>query len=140
MATDPPRFAKQTPEADAGKPPSELIDARIRELGGWRGERLAQLRAAILGASPAVVEAWKWNGPVWMAHGGIICTGEAYRRAVKLTFAQGASLPDPSGLFNASLDGRVRRAIDVAEGATVDVPALQALVVAAVAAGRGGRG
>ena len=111
---------------------SNNIDQRIQDLGGWRGETLAKARAAILGADPSVIETWKWNNPVFESR-GIICTGEAYKKAVKLTFAHGASLPDPSGLFNASIDGKVRRAIDFAEGATVDVQALQALVRSAVA-------
>ena len=111
---------------------SNSIDQRIQELGGWRGETLAKARSAILGSDPSVIETWKWNNPVFESS-GIICTGEAYKKAVKLTFAHGASLPDPGGLFNASLDGKVRRAIDFAEGATVDVQALQALVRSAVA-------
>jgi hypothetical protein len=109
---------------------SRLIDARIRELGDWRGQMLARLRAVILG--PGIVEEWKWGGPVW-AHAGIICTGETYKTAVKLTFAKGAALPDPSGLFNSSLEGNVRRAIDFHEGDTVNAKALKALIRAAVA-------
>ena len=111
---------------------SDNIDQRIQELSGWRGETLAKARAAILGADPSVLETWKWNNPVFESH-GIICTGEAYKKAVKLTFAHGASLPDPKGLFNSSLEGKVRRAIDFAEGAEVDVDALQALVRSAIA-------
>ena len=110
---------------------SSKIDQRIQELDGWRGETLAKARAAILAADPLVVETWKWNNPVFESH-GIICTGEAYKKAVKLTFAHGASLPDPKGLFNSSLEGKVRRAIDFAEGAEVDVAALQDLVRSAI--------
>lgn len=113
--------------------PSQLIDARIRELGDWRGETLARVRMLIRQADPEVVEEWKWRGvPVW-SHAGIICTGETYRNAVKMTFAKGASLEDPSGLFNSSLDGNARRAIDFHEGDTIDEAALQALIRAAVA-------
>jgi hypothetical protein len=112
--------------------PSELIDARIEELGDWRGELLARLRALIREADPGVVEEWKWSVPVW-SHHGIICTGETYRKAVKMTFPKGASLPDPSGLFNSSLEGNVRRAIDFHEGDKPDGKALKALVRAAVA-------
>jgi len=109
-----------------------LIDARIEELGDWRGERLAQIRELIKRADPEVVEEWKWRGvPVW-SHDGIICTGETYKNVVKLTFAKGASLEDPSGLFNSSLDGNTRRAIDVHEGEEIDEQALKALVRAAV--------
>ena len=112
---------------------SQLIDARIRELGDWRGETLARVRSLIKQADPEVVETWKWRGvPVW-EHAGIICTGETYKSVVKLTFARGASLKDPSGLFNASLDGNVRRAIDIREGDKVDAKALTALIRAAVA-------
>ena len=112
---------------------SELIDGRIAELGEWRGEMLARVRAIIRGADPAIGEAWKWRGvPVW-EQGGIICTGETYKAVVKLTFAKGAALPDPAGLFNSSLPGTTRRAIDLAEGGTVDATALAALVQAAVA-------
>ena len=113
--------------------PSQLIDARIAELGDWRGETLARVRKLIKQADPEVVEAWKWRGvPVW-EHDGIICTGETYKAVVKLTFAKGAALQDPSGLFNASLDGNVRRAIDIHEGDKIDAKALQALIRAAVA-------
>ena len=113
--------------------PSQLIDDRIAALGDWRGETLARMRGLIHEADPATVEEWKWRGvPVW-SHGGIICTGETYRNVVKLTFAKGAALPDPAGLFNSSLDGNVRRAIDIAEGAEVDAEAFKTLVRAAVA-------
>lgn len=112
--------------------PSRRIDERIAELDNWRGEMLARLRTLILQADPGVVEEWKWNVPVWSCR-GIICTGETYKDKVKLTFAKGASLPDPAGLFNASLEGGTRRAIDLHEGEKVDPKALQALVRAAVA-------
>ena len=114
-----------------GKSPSRLIDERINELGDWRGEMLARLRALINRADPGVVEEWKWGGPVW-SHGGLICTGETYRKVVKLTFAKGASLEDPSGLFNSSLDGNTRRAIDFHEGQKIDEKAFQALVREAI--------
>lgn len=117
------------------KSAGELIDARIAELGGWRGEMLARVRAVIRAADPAITEEWKWNNPVWSCH-GLICTGEAYQQAVKTTFPKGASLPDPARLFNASLDGKVRRAIDFCEGDAVDAAALTALVRAAVALNR----
>jgi hypothetical protein len=113
--------------------PSELIDARIKQLGGWRGETLAQVRRLITEADPDVVEEWKWRGvPVW-SHAGIICTGETYTSVVKLTFAKGASLEDPADLFNASLEGNTRRAIDIHEGDEIDDKAFKALVRAAVA-------
>jgi hypothetical protein len=113
--------------------PAKRIDARIKELGDWRGETLARVRALIRQADPEVVEAWKWRGvPVW-EHAGIICTGETYKAVVKLTFAKGAALPDPAGLFNASLEGNVRRAIDIREGEKLNEKALMALVRAAVA-------
>jgi hypothetical protein len=113
--------------------PSRLIDARIAELADWRGKTLARVRTLIHQADPEVVEEWKWRGvPVW-SHDGIICTGETYKAVVKLTFAKGAALADPAGLFNASLDGGVRRAIDLAEGADLDADAFQALIRAAVA-------
>ncbi len=113
--------------------PSELIDARIEELGDWRGKTLARLRALIRQADPKVVEEWKWRGvPVW-SHGGMICTGETYKEVVKMTFFKGASLKDPSRLFNSSLDGNARRAIDLREGEKIDEKALKALVRAAVA-------
>ena len=113
--------------------PSEQIDARIEELGDWRGETLARIRALIKQADPEVVEEWKWRGvPVW-SHDGIICTGETYKSVVKMTFAKGASLKDPSGLFNSSLEGNTRRAIDIHEGDKIDEKALKALIRAAVA-------
>ena len=116
----------------AGKSPSQLIDARIRELGDWRGEMLGRLRALIRQADPAVVEEWKWRGvPVW-SHDGLICTGETYKSVVKMTFAKGAALEDPASLFNASLEGNTRRAIDFREGETINETALKALVRAAV--------
>ena len=119
-------------EAKGGDSPSRQIDARIIELGDWRGETLARVRALIKAADPEVVEEWKWRGvPVW-EHDGIICTGETYKAVVKLTFAKGASLKDPSGLFNSSLDGNVRRAIDIPEGAKINEKALKALILAAV--------
>jgi len=113
--------------------PSELIDARIAELGDWRGETLARVRALVKAADPEVVEEWKWRGvPVW-SHAGIVTTGETYKSVVKLTFAKGASLPDPAGLFNSSLEGNTRRAIDIREGEEVDAGAFKALIRAAVA-------
>ncbi|MBX9709505.1 MAG: DUF1801 domain-containing protein [Xanthobacteraceae bacterium] len=113
--------------------PSKMIDARIKELNDWRGEILARVRTLIKQADPEVVEEWKWKGvPVW-EHAGIICTGETYKAVVKMTFARGASLEDPSGLFNSSLDGNTRRAIDVREGDKIDEKALKALIRAAVA-------
>lgn len=112
--------------------PAELIDARIRELNDWRGPILAHVRTLIKGADPEVLESWKWQVPVW-EHGGIICTGEAYKKAVKLTFPKGAALPDPTGLFNSSLEGNTRRAIDIPEGGMIDAAAFQALIRAAVA-------
>ena len=119
-------------EGTGGDSPSRLIDARIAALGDWRGETLARVRMLIKQADPDVVEEWKWGIPVW-SHAGIICTGETYKNAVKTTFAKGASLPDPSGLFNASLEGNTRRAIDFHEGDKIDEKALQALIRAAVA-------
>ena len=135
MPASKPREARSA--ATAAKAPagsaSELIDARIQELGDWRGEMLSRLRALIKQADPGVVEEWKWRGtPVW-SHHGLICTGETYKQVVKMTFAKGASLADPSRLFNASLDGNVRRAIDFHEGDRIDEKALKALVQAAVA-------
>jgi hypothetical protein len=115
-----------------GDSPSKLIDARIKELDGWRGKTLARLRAVIKQADPDVVEEWKWNVPVW-SHDGIICTGETYKSAVKLTFAKGASVKDPAKLFNSSLEGNTRRAIDFKEGDEIDADALKALIRAAVA-------
>jgi hypothetical protein len=125
--------AKTSGPARAGKgeSPAELIDAKIKALGDWRGEMLARLRALIKAADPEVVEEWKWSVPVW-SHNGLICTGETYKKVVKMTFAKGASLPDPSGLFNSSLEGNVRRAIDVHEGEKLDEKALKALIRAAV--------
>jgi hypothetical protein len=118
----------------AGDSPSRLIDARIAELGDWRGGALARMRGLIREADPEVVEEWKWRGvPVW-SHGGILTTGESYKSLIKLTFAKGAALPDPAGLFNASLEGGTRRAIDIREGEAVDADAFKALVRAAVAA------
>jgi hypothetical protein len=111
---------------------SRLIDARIQELGDWRGQMLARLRALIKQADPKVVEEWKWSIPVW-SHDGLLCTGETYKKVVKMTFARGASLDDPSGLFNSSLEGRVRRAIDFREGDKVDQRALKTLIRAAAA-------
>ena len=117
----------------AGRSPSELIDARIQELSDWRGETLARVRTLIKQADPEVVEDWKWRGvPVW-SHEGIICTGETYKSVVKMTFAKGASLEDPSGLFNSSLEGNTRRAIDIHENEKIDEQALKALIGAAVA-------
>jgi hypothetical protein len=123
---------KATGKSRGAQSPSKMIDARIRELGGWRAETLARLRALIHEADPDVVEEWKWMGvPVFEDH-GIICTGESYQSVVKLTFARGASLPDPAKLFNSSLDGNVRRAIDFREGEKIDEKALKALIRAAV--------
>jgi hypothetical protein len=120
----------------AGESPSRLIDARIKELDDWRGRTLSHVRALIKEADPEVVEEWKWRGvPVW-SHDGIICTGETYKSVVKLTFAKGASLADPAGLFNASLDGNVRRAIDLHEGDDFDEDAFRTLIRAAVALNR----
>jgi hypothetical protein len=126
MKKSPPR------KAESGSA-SELIDERIADLGDWRGKTLSRIRALIKAADPDVVEEWKWRGtPVW-SHDGMICTGETYKKVVKLTFAKGASLKDPAGLFNSSLEGNVRRAIDIQEGEKVDEKALQALIRAAVA-------
>ena len=113
-------------EAPKGKSPSRLIDERIEELDDWRGEMLGRLRALVKEADPEVVEEWKWSIPVW-SHDGLICTGEVYKKAVKMTFAKGASLKDPSGLFNSSLEGNTRRAIDFHEGEKIDEKALKAL-------------
>ncbi|HEX4741198.1 MAG TPA: DUF1801 domain-containing protein [Caulobacteraceae bacterium] len=122
----------KTSAAQDGKSPSQLIDERIAELGDWRGETLGRLRALVTQADPDVIEEWKWRGvPIW-SHDGIICTGETYKAVVKMTFAKGASLEDPSGLFNSSLDGNTRRAIDVHEGEQINEEALKALVRAAV--------
>jgi len=114
-----------------GKSPSQLIDARIKELGDWRGTVLGRLRALVKEADPDVVEEWKWNVPVW-SHDGLICTGETYKSAVKMTFAKGAALKDPSHLFNSSLEGNTRRAIDFREGEKIDEKALKTLIRAAV--------
>lgn len=121
---------KRVEEKEGGESASQRIDARIQELGDWRGAVLARMRALIKDADPDVVEEWKWNVPVW-SHAGILCTGEAYKKAVKLTFAKGASLKDPKGLFNSSLEGNTRRAIDIPEGAEIDETAFKALVKAA---------
>ncbi|MDT2010129.1 DUF1801 domain-containing protein [Rhodococcus opacus] len=119
-------------EGSGGESPSRLIDARIEELGDWRGEMLARVRTLVQQVDPEVVEEWKWRGvPVW-SHAGMICTGETYKNAVKITFAKGASLDDPSGLFNSSLEGNTRRAIDFHEGDEIDEKALKALLRAAV--------
>src|SRR5436190_868589 len=119
-------------EKKGGDSPARLIDARIKELGDWRGETLARVRALVKQADPDVVEEWKWRGvPVW-EHDGILCTGETYKSVVKLTFAKGASLPDPSRLFNSSLEGNMRRAIDIHEGEKINDKALTALIRAAV--------
>jgi hypothetical protein len=115
-----------------GNSPSQLIDARIEELNDWRGDTLARIRKLIKRADPEVIEEWKWRVPVW-SHAGIICTGEAYKSVVKMTFAKGASLEDPAGLFNSSLEGNTRRAIDFREGDTINEKALVALIRAAVA-------
>jgi hypothetical protein len=124
---------KKSGAPQKAKSPSRLIDARIKELGDWRGETLSRVRALIKEADPAVVEEWKWLGvPVW-SHGGIICTGETYKQVVKLTFAKGARLKDPSALFNSSLEGNVRRAIDIHEGEKLDERAFKALIRSAVA-------
>lgn len=119
-------------KADEDKDPTQLIDARIRDLADWRGEMLAKVRAIIRQTDPAIIEQWKWRGvPVW-SHTGIICTGETYKSVVKLTFAKGASLADPSALFNSSLEGNMRRAIDMREGDAINEDALKALVRAAI--------
>ncbi|RUM96914.1 DUF1801 domain-containing protein [Pseudaminobacter arsenicus] len=126
-------MASGASEGEQGASASRLIDARIKELGDWRGAMLARVRNLIRQADPQVVEEWKWRGvPVW-EHDGIICTGETYKSVVKLTFAKGASLPDPSSLFNSSLEGNTRRAIDLHEGEAIDEEALKALIRAAVA-------
>src|SRR5512144_83770 len=125
----------KTPRGADPEDASRLIDQRIHDLGGWRGETLARMRALILDADPEMTEEWKWSNPVW-SHHGIVCTGEAYTKVVKLTFARGASVPDPSRLFNSSLTGNTRRAIDIHEGETVDAGAFRTLVKAAVARNR----
>lgn len=125
-------MASKKKSAAPGESPAKLIDARIRELADWRGKMLAELRMLIHEADPAVVEEWKWGVPVW-SHDGILCTGETYKNAVKLTFAKGAAVKDPAGLFNSSLEGNTRRAIDFAEGAKIDAKAFKALIRAALA-------
>lgn len=131
-------MSQKPPDDAAPEPASALIDRKIAELGDWRGETLARMRGLILAAEPGVVEECKWRGtPVW-SHHGIVCTGETYKAVVKLTFAKGAALHDPAGLFNASLEGNTRRAIDVREGEPVDAQAFQALIRAAVALNRQG--
>ena len=133
MAVKPKKSGLRSRERAAGNPASRLIDQRIRDLEGWRGETLARMRALILEAVPEMTEEWKWMGtPVWSHHGNV-CTGETYTKVVKLTFARGASIPDPSRLFNSSLEGNTRRAIDIHEGEKVDARAFKALVKAAVA-------
>ena len=127
-----PATKTKKPASAAAKPASQLIDQRIRALGDWRGETLARVRALILDADAEMVEEWKWTDtPVW-SHHGIVCTGESYKKVVKLTFARGASLPDPARLFNSSLEGNTRRAIDIHEGEQVDAAAFTALIQAAV--------
>ncbi|MCP5143283.1 MAG: DUF1801 domain-containing protein [Gammaproteobacteria bacterium] len=130
-AAETTRRPKKTPTRDLGKPPSELIDQRIAELADWRGALLAALRGIILTADPEITEEWKWNVPVWSCN-GIICTGETYKKAVKLTFAKGAAVPDSKHMFNSSLEGNTRRAIDFPEGAEIDAKALVVLVRAAI--------
>ena len=134
MTKDPAQPSAKTLHVQAsGAAASRLIDQRIAELGDWRGATLARMRGLIRAADPKITEEWKWMGtPVWECH-GIICTGETYKKVVKLTFAKGASLADPAGLFNSSMDGNVRRAIDIPEGVEVDAAAFTALVLAAVA-------
>ena len=133
----PKRAQSGTAESTARASASHLIDLRIEELGDWRGDTLARLRALIKQADPKVVEEWKWGNPVW-SHDGIICTGETYKKAVKMTFAKGAFLDDPDGLFNSSLEGRLRRAIDVKEGEKVNEKALKNLIRAAAALNKAG--
>src|SRR3954452_6522437 len=128
----PDASSRKKKQTNATKSASHLIDERIKELGGWRGEMLARLRALIKQADPDIVEEWKWSNPVW-SHDGLICTGEAYKNVVKMTFAKGAAVDDPSGLFNSSLEGNTRRAIDFHEGDHIDEKALKALIRAAVA-------
>ncbi len=126
------KSASQKSASQKSKSPSQLIDARIKELGDWRGEMLGRIRSLIKQADPEIVEEWKWRGvPVW-AHDGLICTGETYKSVVKMTFAKGAALKDPSGLFNSSLEGNIRRAIDLHEGDRINEKALKALIRAAV--------
>ena len=132
-STPAPKSTRATKKSGAATEPSasQLIDHRIAELADWRGKTLARLRSLILQAYPDIVEEWKWGGPVW-SYDGIICTGETYKQAVKLTFAKGAALEDPKGVFNSSLDGNTRRAIDVHEGEKIDVRAFKALIRSAV--------
>ena len=131
--------AMKDPASSQGQSASELISKKIAELGDWRGETLTRMRKLITETAPDVVEEWKWMGtPVW-SHGGIVCTGESYKRVVKLTFAKGASLKDPSGLFNSSLDGNTRRAIDIHEGEKVDASAFTALILQAIALNNSGK-
>jgi hypothetical protein len=125
--------------ATTGESPSRLIDARIKELNDWRGKTLSHVRALIKKADPEIVEEWKWSVPVW-SHDGIICTGETYKSAVKLTFAKGASLKDPAGLFNSSLEGKTRRAIDLHEGDEIDEAAFKTLIRAAAALNKSSAG
>ena len=134
MTKDPLKQSRKTAHVQAsGDAASQLIDQRIAEMGDWRGVTLARMRGLIRAADPKITEEWKWMGtPVWECH-GIICTGETYKKVVKLTFAKGASLADPAGLFNSSMEGNVRRAIDIPEGAKVDAGAFTALILAAVA-------
>jgi len=132
MASTRKKTAKKKGGPQPGESASQLIDARIQELGDWRGETLRRLRALVRAADPEVVEEWKWSIPVW-SHDGLICTGETYKKAVKMTFAKGASIKDPARLFNSSLEGNVRRAIDFHEGQEINEEALKALVRAAVA-------
>ena len=123
--------------ADEGKSPSTMIDERIKELGDWRGKTLSRIRTLIKQADPKVVEEWKWGGPVW-SHDGLICTGETYKSTVKMTFHRGAALEDPSGIFNSSLEGNTRRAIDFREGEKIDEDALKDLIRAAVVLNKSG--
>src|SRR5262245_2992436 len=125
-------------ESQESKSPSQLIDARIKELGDWRGKMLSRLRSLVKEADPDVVEEWKWSVPVW-SHDGLICTGETYKNVVKMTFAKGAALKDPSGLFNSSFEGNTRRAIDFREGEKIDEDALKTLVRAAVTLNKSAR-
>lgn len=138
MTTKTPSSKSTSRQDAAATPPSRLIDARIEEVGGWRGQTLAKIRELIHQADPDVVEEWKWGVPVW-SHDGIVCTGEVYKNAVKTTFAKGASLDDPNGLFNSSLDGNTRRAIDFPEDAKIDASAFKALFRAGVALNASGR-
>ena len=132
------KTAAKKSAAPSGKSASSMIDGRIKELGDWRGKMLSQIRALIKQADPDVVEEWKWENPVW-SHNGLICTGESYKSAVKMTFAKGASLQDPSGLFNSSLGGGTRRAIDFHEGEKINEEALKALIRAAVTLNTSGK-